>query len=645
MIALSSAKGSPPPPQVRPDTRGTTVRLLLLGWRYRRRVLMLLALQVVLLASGILAIQLGGYAIDWIRFRRELSFGGVEPAGVSALPPLLYSWHPPLHWPAVAQVLSIAGAVAGIAAARAALNHWYAVANARFINHEMVVDLRIATFDKLQTLPLEFFNRHDVSGLVTRMTSDIQLTRSFVDGVIIQLIVLAISMAFYITAMMRLHVGLTLAVMATTPLLVWYTQRFSKAIRPQYDRNRELFDAMMQRVTENAEGQQAVKAFGVQGQQIEKFAAATAELERQQRGTFWAVSIFTPVVQLLTQLNLIVLLLYGGYLVTAGELPLGSGLVVFAGLMQQFSNQINVLSGITNTIEQSLAGARRIFEVLDAPSRLVDGELEPAAPPQTLPMLRRVSPRRSGGPRRAREGFELRGVSFGYAADRPVLREVDLHLPQGERVGVLGPIGGGKSTLLQLLPRFYDPDQGQVLLDGIDLRHYRLASLRRHVGYIFQEPFLFSDTVANNIAYGDPSAPRDRIRGAAAAAAIDDFIEGLPEGYDTVLGQFGLTLSGGQRQRLALARALLYDPPVLILDDPTSAVDPETEYEIHKTLRSVIAGRTTILVTNRLGTLAGLDRVVMIEDGRVTADTTPRELAARPVGFYREIVGQHAEAS
>ena len=600
-------------------------RLLKFAWRYRVRVLMLLMLQGLLLLTAVLAIQLGGFAIDWIKYRHAASVGEVV-----ATAPSLYGWRPTLSQSAVLQVCLIAAFTALVAIVRAVLNNIYTVSNGKFINEEMVIDLRNATFTKLQQLGLEFYNNHDSSSLINRLTSDIQMTRSFVDGVIVQIAVLAMSFGFYITAMFRLHVMLTIATLATTPLLYFMTRSFSRKIRPQYDKNRELFDAMMLRVNENAEGQTALKGFGLQQRQIELFREATVAVEKQQRDIFRQVSTFTPLVQFLTQFNLVILLVYGGYLVSVDELALGAGLIVFAGLIQQFSAQVTALSNITNTIEQSLAGARRVFEVLDAPVRITD-------PIETKPSIASSAKR----PKRLAGNFELRQVSFHYQSrsvagssdaseiesQMPwVLRQVNLSLRAGSRTAIVGEIGSGKSTLLQMLPRFYDPICGVIKLEGQDLRDYDLATLRRSIGFVFQEPFLFSDTIAANIAFGNPQASEDEILRAARIANVDSFVSELQDGYNSQLGQNGLKLSGGQRQRLALARALLFDPPILLLDDPTSAVDAGTEHQIWEALDIAFENRTSVIVTNRLNTLANVDQIINLQEGRTTDATRPQLL-------------------
>ncbi len=589
-------------------------RLLRFAWNYRQRVAGLLGLQMILLLTSILAIQLGGFALDWIKSQYDHS----------EVLPTIYGWHPSTSWANWMQVTSIAAIIAAVSGVRAVLNYAYAVSNGKFINEEMVVDLRVATFEKLQRCDFDFYNANDTSSLVNRLTGDIQLTRSFVDGVIVQVSVLAMSLVFFLTTMLRLHVGLTLAALASTPFLVLKTYRFSREIRPQYDRNRELFDAMMLRVNENAEGQHAIKAFGSQARESEKFDQATRNVEMQQRNIFWKVSTFTPTIQLLSQCNVVILLVYGGYLVINDQLPLGSGLIVFAGLIQQFSSQVTALSQITNTIEQSLAGARRVFEVIDTPVRIANVS---SADANNKPTSTTVEGR-----------FEFDSVCFAYRENDPVLSDISVVIEPRTRIGVVGMVGSGKSTLLQLLPRFYDPTSGIIRLDGIDLCDYELAHLRRSIGFVFQDPFLFSDTIAANIGYGNPNATQQDIEAAAKLAAVDDFIGEMPNGYETVLGQFGLNLSGGQRQRLALARAIVLDPPILVLDDPTSAVDPGTEHEIWHAMNRAFADRTSILVTNRTHSLINFDRILVLEHGRLVADGTHEELCNGKSDLYAEIV-------
>jgi ATP-binding cassette subfamily B protein len=333
------------------------------------------------------------------------------------------------------------------------------------------------------------------------------------------------------------------------------------------------------------------------------------------------VSRYTPTVDLLIQANTLSLLLYGATLVLRGTLSVGD-LVAFSGLLTQFSTHVTNMSTIVNTLQESLIGARRVFEVLDAKTEIMN----PAQP--------RVVARSSGHVR-----FEA--VTFGYDPKRAALSGIDLEVKPGELVALFGAAGAGKSTLLSMIPRFYDPDRGRVLVDGIDVRELDLNALRRTISVVFQETFLFSNTVAANIAFGHPEASRAQIEHVARVACAHEFIERLPDGYDTLLGERATNLSGGQRQRLAIARALLIDPRILLLDDPTAALDAHTTREILTSLKAAGAGRTTFLVTHRPLLLKQADRVIVLHGGRVVQQGTPFLLATQS-GPYRDALQLHA---
>jgi len=595
--------------------RDLIYRMLAFALRYRRECVILLLLQAALMVTAILAVQLGGFALDWVQYCLS---NRNDVTNTFQATPVFYGWSPSLNWSSGGQMLSLGLIILAIGVIRAFLNFAYAIENGRLINLKMVVDLRIQVYEKMQQLSFRFFDANASSTLINRLTGDIHATRSFVDGVVIQLTILVLSLVSYFIAMLRIHVGLTIACLATTPLLWWITTSFSKRIRPEYDKNRELFDAMTLVVAENAEGQQTVKAFGRQQAEIEKYCEASMNVQQQQRSIFRQVSVYTPTVQFLTQVNLVILLSYGGVLVTRGELAIGSGIVVFAGLLQQFSGQITALSGITNTIQQSLTGARRVFEILDSPVEIVS------------PSSNAYFPTKIQG------NIAFRNVCFGYQEDAPILRGIDLFVPAGSTIAILGEVGAGKTTLLSLIPRFYDPSSGTIEIDGVDLKKWDLTKLRKSIGIVFQETFLFSNTIAANIAFGSPTASMEQIQRAAKTACADEFIRELPQGYDTVLGEFGLTLSGGQRQRLAIARALVLDPPILLLDDPTASIDPETEHEILEAMKKSLSGRTSLIIAHRLTTLQQADLIVVIEGGQVVQQGTHRTLIEIP-GPYRNV--------
>ncbi len=355
-------------------------------------------------------------------------------------------------------------------------------------------------------------------------------------------------------------------------------------------------------------------------EEIQKFCNANQTLREQKQGIFASISLYQPLMGLLTRLNMLVLIGYGGYLVIQGRLQLGAGLFVFANLLHEFAAQVGQITNIANTIQSSLTGAERVFEVLDAPIQI-----------ETRPGAIRM-PRSSGH-------ICFENVSFAYPQEVPeaerVLKDLHFEVQPGQCLGIMGETGAGKSSLLSLLARFYDVTAGAIRLDGVDVRDLDLEDLRRNLGIVFQESFLFSNTVAANIAFGHPEADQAAIERAARLAAADEFIRALPDGYETVVGEYGSNLSGGQRQRLAIARALLLDPPLLLLDDATAALDPETEREIRVSLDSARQGRTTVVVANRISTLRHADQIIVLHHGRILQHGTHAELMRRDAPYRR----------
>ncbi len=590
-------------------------RLLRLAWHYRGWCAAMLVLQAILMATAVQLVLIGGLAIDVIRFH----------AGDTQLVPLLpLGLRFPSRWSPMDQVIALSVAMIVIAVARAGLNYSYAMVSGILVHRKIVVDLRAEVYEKLQRLSLRFYNDQPAGTIINRVTGDVQATRTFIDGVLIQLSILGMSLIVYLFFMVRIDAGLTFVCLITTPVIWWLSIRFSRTVRPMYDQTRKLFDSLVLRVAESVDGVAVIKSLGRQSIEIDRFNDANDQVQSQQQAVFVKVSRFGPTIQFLTQINLVVLLIYGGYLTSIDRLTLGSGLIVFAGLLQQFSNQVGNLSGLAGTIQQSLTGARRVFEVLDA--------AEEVTPP--------VHPWR---PESVHGEIDFRGVWFEYVTGVPVLSDISLHVRVGEKVAIMGAVGQGKSTLLSMIPRFYDPQCGVIEVDGIDVRRWDLRTLRRSVGLVLQEPLLLSNTIGANIAFGIPNASREQVRMAARLAAAHDFIEASPNGYDTMLGEFGMSLSGGQRQRLALARALLTDPAILLLDDPVSAIDPETEHEIVSAMNAASAGRTTLTVANRISTLRGADRVIVIDEGKIVQEGTHQELMSID-GLYREVVQSQAFA-
>jgi ATP-binding cassette subfamily B protein len=598
----------PPPIPAAPPTNGVLIRRLLgLTWRYRFGCLKVLGIQLVLLTMGLAGLSLTGLGIDYIRHQVQ---GGPFPQAKFGLTV-------PHDWPPMHVIALLAGIILVLALCRALLNYAYLISINILTQQQLVVDLRARIYDKLQQLSFRFFDANSTGSVITRVTGDVQSVRMFVDQVLFQSVIMAVSFTVYLVYMLSLSPKLTVACLATTPLLVLMSLWFSKKIQPAYAQSRTLVERMVQYLAESIQGIAVTKGFGREAENRAQFAAANRAVYDQQLGIFWRVSLFSPAVGVVTRINMIVLLSYGGWLVIRGELPFGTGLFVFAGLLEQFSGQVNNIAGVVNSVQQSLIGARRVFEVMDAPVEVKNA-------PDAMPC-----PKLQGAVR-----FER--VEFSYSGIDPVLRGINLTVAPGQCVAILGATGSGKSVLMSLIPRFYDVTAGRLLVDGIDVRHLHLDDLRRNIGLVFQESFLFSNTVAANIAFGHPDATPAQIEKAARIAAAHDFILQLPQGYDTVLGESGNTLSGGQRQRLAIARAVLLEPAILLLDDPTAAIDSETEHEIFDALDRAIAGRTTFIVAHRLSTLRRADFIIVMENGRIVQSGVHEELMRVP-GPYRHV--------
>jgi ABC-type multidrug transport system fused ATPase/permease subunit len=539
----------------------------------------------------------------------------LNPSGTPA-PAYPFGWHPPAEWSALQVVTALALAIVAQAVVRAVLTYSYNMVTARLAQGEIVPELRAQLYAKLQRLSFSFFDVHGSNSIFNRVTGDVQNTRLFVDGVLLQGVNMILTLVAYAFFMWRIQPALTVACLCVSLPLWWLSHFYSGRLRPGYLRNRELTDHMILLFSESVRGMQTVKGFAAEPHQLRRFEEANDTVSSQQRKIFRDLSIFTPGTQMLSQLSLVILFAYGGWLYVQGKIPLGGGLVVFAGLLQQFTGQVATISTIANSVQQSLAAAGRVFEVMDTP---VEVQSKPGA----------IKPGRLSGK------IVFENVTFGYTPGKPTLDGISFEARPGQIIGIFGMTGAGKSTLLGLLPRFYDPQQGRILANGNDLRDLDLDAFRRQVGIVYQESFLFSNTVTANIAFGHPHATMDQIERAARIASAHDFISALPKGYDTVLGESGVDLSGGQRQRLALARALLLQPPVLILDDPTASVDARTENEIVTALREAMAGRTAFVVSSRLSLLRRADMILVLENGRLTQTGTHDDLAHRP-GVYHE---------
>jgi ABC-type multidrug transport system fused ATPase/permease subunit len=479
-------------------------------------------------------------------------------------------------------------------------------------------DLRTGLFGHLQSLELGFFDHNQTGQLMSRATVDLQAVRFFLGYGLVFILQSALTILLAGAAMVILQPDLALISLIPVPFVIWTSVRYGQRARPAIQEVQQRIGELTADAEENISGVRVVKAFAREHHQRARFERSVGRVFDQAMVSARLAARYNPLIGFLPQLGLAAVLLVGGRQVIDHKLTVGEFSAFYFYLLMLLS-PMRTLGLILGLAQRATASGARIFQLLDRAPRLVSAPGAPALPP--------------GHGHVRFERVELRYEGAGH----PALSDVSLDVPAGRIVALVGATGSGKTSVAGLIARLYDPTAGRVTIDGADLRDVTVGSVRENVALVSDEPFLFSATVAENIAYARPSASREEIETAGRRAQAHDFVVGLPDGYDTRVGERGLTLSGGQRQRLAIARALLADPRVLILDDATSSVDASTEQEIKRGLREVMAGRTTFVIAHRLSTIALADEIAVLEDGRIAAYGTHVELLERS-DHYREIV-------
>jgi ABC-type multidrug transport system fused ATPase/permease subunit len=562
--------------------------------------------------------------LGFLRPYRAGTLWSLALAGVAMVATVAIPWLTGTGIDAVARsdrgdVTLYAALVAGAALGRVTLSVARRLVSGR-VSLGVELDLRNLLYAHLQALELGFFARQQTGQLMSRATVDLQAVRFFLGYGLVFISQSALTILLAAVAMLLLQPGLARLALAPVPLVIFIAGRYGRRSRPALQEVQQRIAELTADVEENVSGVRVVKAFAAEDRQLERFGRSVTRVFDQSMLSTRLRAFYNPFIGFLPNLGLAVILLLGGRQVISGSLSLGDFTAFYAYLLMLIA-PMRQLGTVLGLAQRATASGARMFELLDREPQIVT----PAdAPP--LPA--------------GRGRVELRGVRFAYeGAAAPALRDIDLTVEAGTTVALVGATGSGKSTLVQLLGRLYDVSEGAVLIDGADVRDVDVASLRGAIAVVDDDPFLFSASVAENIAYGRPDATREEIERAAERAQAAGFIAELPAGYETRVGERGLTLSGGQRQRLAIARALLADPRILVLDDATSSVDASTEQAIKTALREVMAGRTTFVIAHRLSTIALADDIVVLEGGTIVARGTHGQLLERSE-LYAEIAAK-----
>jgi ATP-binding cassette subfamily B protein len=556
---------------------------------YRRRALLSVAAMVAVVLSGLAVPYLVKVAIDT----------GIQAGDLDVLNLVVVAF------------LFVSAVNLGASYAQTYLTSW--------VGEHVILDLRRALFAHIQKLSMDFFSRQKTGWIVSRLTNDIDALSQLVTEGVTSLVTNGLTFAGAVVFLFILDWRLALATLSIMPLLVGATLVFRARSARAYALVRDRIAAVSAHLQESISGVRVLTAFRREAADRAALERANAEYRDVNMRTVVQSGVYFPFVEFMSAAGTVIVLWYGGSLVGGGALQIGV-LVAFIGYLASFFDPLQQLSQLYNTFQASMAAVQKIFTVLDTEPDMLDA-------PDAVPL-----PDVAGD-------LELRGVTFGYDEDRPVIHDVSFAVPAGRTVALVGATGAGKSTLVKLLARFYDPQQGAVLIDGHDLRVVTARSLREQLAVVPQEAFLFSGSVLDNIRFARPSADRDEVKRVARIVGAHDFVAALPDGYDTEVQEGGGGLSTGQRQLISFARALLADPRVLILDEATSSVDAESERRIERAMDVLFSGRTSVIVAHRLSTVRYADEILVVDAGHVVERGAHAELLARG-GRYAELYGE-----